>query len=55
MAKTKPESVAEKRGLALVDLPSHNLKSGEFATLPNAVADALAANGQFDTKAKETK
>lgn len=56
MAKAKlagAESVAEKQGRALVDLPVHQLKSGDYATLPVSVADALEAIGQFDTKAKE--
>lgn len=56
MAKAKQagaESVAEKAGRALVDLPVHQLKSGDYATLPVSVADALEAIGQFDTKAQE--
>ena len=55
MAKAKQtgaESVAEKAGRALVDIPSQNLKSGDYATLPADVADALEAIGAFDTKAK---
>jgi len=55
MAKVKQagaESVAEKAGRALVDIPSQNLKSGDYATLPADVADALDAIGAFDTKAK---
>ena len=55
MAKAKQagaESVAEKAGRALVDIPSQNLKSGDYATLPAEVADALEAIGAFDTKAK---
>ena len=55
MAKAKQagdESVAEKAGRALVDIPSQNLKSGDYATLPADVADALDAIGAFDTKAK---
>ena len=55
MAKAKQadaESVAEKAGRALVDIPSQNLKSGDYATLPAEVADALEVIGAFDTKAK---
>ena len=55
MAKVKQagaESVAEKAGRALVDIPSQNLKSGDYATLPAEVADALEVIGAFDTKAK---
>ena len=55
MAKAKQadaKSVAEKAGRALVDIPSQNLKSGDYATLPAEVADALEVIGAFDTKAK---
>ena len=55
MAKAKQagaESVAEKAGRALVDIPSQNLKSGDYATLTAEVADALEAIGAFDTAAK---
>ena len=55
MAKVKQagaESVAEKAGRALVDIPSQQLKSGDYATLPADVADALEVIGAFDTKAK---
>ena len=55
MAKAKQtgaESVAGKAGRALVDIPAHQLKSGDYATLPAEVADALEAIGAFDTKAK---
>ena len=59
MAKAKQagaESVAEKAGRALVDIPAQGLKSGDYATLPAEVADALEAIGAFDTKAiKEQK
>ena len=55
MAKVKQagaESVAEKAGRALVDIPAQGLKSGDYATLPAEVADALEVIGAFDTKAK---
>ena len=55
MAKAKQagdKSVAGKAGRALVDIPAQNLKSGDYATLPAEVADALEAIGAFDTKAK---
>jgi hypothetical protein len=55
MAKAKQagdESVAGKAGRALVDIPAHQLKSGDYATLPAEVADALEGIGAFDTKAK---
>lgn len=58
MAKAKQadaESVAEKAGRALVDIPSQKLKSGDYATLPAEVADALASVGAFDTNAVEVK
>lgn len=54
MAKVKTaEPVAEKQGRALVDLPSYELLSGDYASLPSDVADALESFGAFDTKAKE--
>lgn len=56
MAKVKTadaESVAEKSGRALIDIAAHQLKSGDYATLPAKKADALESIGAFDTKAKE--
>jgi hypothetical protein len=53
LKKSDAESVAEKQGRALIDLPAHNLKSGDYASLPSEVADALSAFGLFDLKAKE--
>ena len=41
------------RGRALVDLPAHSLKCGEFGDLPAAIAQSLAAAGEFDPKAVE--
>lgn len=58
MARTKQneaESAAEKFGRALIDLPAHDLKSGDYASLPADVADALAANGAFDPNAIEVQ
>ena len=57
MAKVKKtdEHVAEKAGRALIDLPAYGLQSGEYATLPSDVADALSAIGAFDTNAIEVK
>lgn len=52
---TGAESVAEKSGRALVDIPSHELKSGDYATLPADVADTLERVGAFDTQAIEVK
>lgn len=49
-AEQPPEPV---RGRALVDLPGHGLKCGEFGTLPAAVAQSLAEAGGFDPKAVE--
>lgn len=51
--KKQAESAAEKFGRALVDLPAHNLKSGDYATLPADVADTLADAGMFDLNAIE--
>lgn len=53
--KAVTESVAEKFGRALVDIPSHNLASGDYATLPADIANALAATGAFDTQAQTTE
>ena len=56
MAKIKQsgaESVAEKQGRALVDIPALGLLSGDYATLPAGTADAYAAIGMFDTKAEK--
>lgn len=41
------------RGRALIDIPAHDLKCGEFGSLPAPIAVALAADGQFDLKAVE--
>ena len=56
MAKAKApgaESVAEKSGRALVDLPAFGLKSGEYGTLPTGDANALSDLGSFDVKAEK--
>lgn len=57
MAKVKKtdEQVAEKAGRALIDLPAYGLMSGDYATLPSDVADALYAIGAFDTNAVEVQ
>ena len=59
-ADTPPELGAETeqppaqvRGRALVDLPVHSLKCGEFGTVPAAAVQSLAAAGEFDIKAVE--
>lgn len=49
-AEQQPEPV---RGRALIDLPAHGLKCGEFGTLPADVAQSLASAGEFDPKAVE--
>lgn len=43
--------VPQVNGLALVDIPEHGLRCGEYAALPQAVADSLAAAGEFDRAA----
>ncbi len=56
MAKAKQSaevSAAEKFGRALVDIDAHNLKSGDYATLPAEVADSLSTSGMFDLNATE--
>lgn len=39
------------RGRALIDLPAHGLKCGEFGELPGTAAAARAAAGEFDLAA----
>ena len=41
------------RGRALVDLPAHGIKCGEFGDLPAAIAQSLEAAGEFDPWAVE--
>lgn len=43
------------RGRALVDIPDHNLKCGEFGALPYPVAQALFEAGAFDPRAAESQ
>ncbi len=54
MARTKKDS-GDVEGRALVDIPAHDLKSGDYATLPAEVAQALESAGMFDTQAKPVK
>jgi hypothetical protein len=39
------------KGRALIDLPAHGLKCGEYGDLPKAVASAYIKAGHFDPKA----
>lgn len=39
------------KGRALIDLPAHGLKCGEYGELPKAVAGAYIKAGHFDPKA----
>jgi len=39
------------KGRALIDLPAHGLKCGEYGDLPKAVAGAYIKAGHFDPKA----
>jgi hypothetical protein len=50
---TTEQPLEQVRGRALVDLPAHSLKCGEFGDLPAAIAQSLAAAGEFDPKAVE--
>lgn len=51
---TTTEQPAEQvRGRALVDLPAHGIKCGEFGNLPAAIAQSLEAAGEFDPWAVE--
>lgn len=38
-------------GRALVDIPAHGLKSGDYAEIPADAAEALVAAGDFDAGA----
>lgn len=44
-----PVPPSEMFGRALVDLPQHGLRCGEYGSLPSAAATSL--EGMFDTKA----
>jgi len=46
-------SAQQITGRALVDLPMHGFKCGEFGTLPQDIAQALENHGEFDTQAVE--
>lgn len=51
---TKPSKASKPReisGLVLVDVPSLELKCGQYITLPAATAKGLEAAGEFDPKA----
>lgn len=39
------------KGLALIDLPEHELKCGEYGDVPEKVARQLVKDGYFDVKA----
>lgn len=39
------------KGLALIDLPEHKLKCGEYGDIPEKVAKQLVKDGYFDPKA----
>lgn len=39
------------KGRALIDLPAHELKCGEFGEIPDDIAAPLVADGYFDAKA----
>lgn len=53
VAATTEQQPEPVRGRALIDLPAHGLKCGEFGTLPADVAQSLASAGEFDPKAVE--
>lgn len=38
-------------GRALIDLPCHGLKCGEYGALPSSTAASLEHGGAFDTRA----
>lgn len=53
VAATTEQQDEPVRGRALIDLPAHGLKCGEFGALPAAVAQSLADAGEYDPKAVE--
>lgn len=50
---SKSSKKKDVSGRALVDIPAHGLKCGDYATIPADAAEALAAAGEFDTKATQ--
>lgn len=52
-ARIEPPSSEPVRGRALIDLPAHGLKCGEYGALPAAVAPAMIEAGAFDPQAAE--
>lgn len=48
---TRASKKKDVSGRALIDIPAHDLKCGEYATLPADVAIALQAAGEFDPNA----
>lgn len=51
--QTSEQPPSMVRGRALLDIPAHDLKCGEYGELPEQIAAALAIDGQFDLKAAE--
>jgi len=47
----EPVAVEHVPGRALIDLPDHGLRCGEFGQIPPPAAQALCAAGHFDLAA----
>lgn len=48
---TRASKKKDVSGRALIDIPAHGLKCGEYGTLPADVSAALQAAGEFDPNA----
>ena len=49
--ESKPTRKKDVSGLVLVDVIPHDLKCGDYVTLPASLAKALQASGEFDPNA----
>lgn len=50
--KSDADQSADAQGRALIDLPDHGLKCGEYGAIPADAAGALVESGHFDPNAK---
>ncbi len=50
--KSEPDQSGDVQGRALIDLPDHGLKCGEYGAIPADAADALVESGHFDQNAR---
>lgn len=49
--QTRLARVTIMKGRILIDVPEHGLNCGEYADLPDELAQQLESAGQFDTQA----